>query len=101
MKDIDGRKVDAGDFFTRDKVFCMVCGRGFITLKKHIAVSHQMTPKEYRRMFGIPANKPLMAEAYSEYRKKVSARMGLASKIVKSRRAALTPSPDGEREEGG
>jgi len=34
--------------FGADKVICLVCGKGFTTLKKHIAVSHQMAPKEYR-----------------------------------------------------
>src|SRR5512134_3279988 len=41
--------------FGADKVICLVCGKNFTTLKKHIAVSHQMAPKEYRKAFGVPS----------------------------------------------
>ena len=41
--------------FGADKVFCMVCGQGMKTLKRHIATSHDMKPGQYRKAFGIPA----------------------------------------------
>jgi predicted transcriptional regulator len=55
--------------FGADKVYCLVCGKAFTTLKKHIAVSHQMSPKDYRKAFGIPSKTPLVARKYSEAKK--------------------------------
>src|SRR4030067_967472 len=39
--------------FGAAQVFCMECGKGFTTLKKHLAVSHNLTPKDYRKRFNI------------------------------------------------
>jgi predicted transcriptional regulator len=72
--------------FGADKVVCLVCGKGFTTLKKHIAVSHQMTPKEYRKAFGIPTKTPLVARKYSEAKRKIAQEKGLATKLAEGRK---------------
>ena len=41
--------------FGKNQIFCMICGKGFTTLKRHLAASHYMTAKEYRNQFDIPA----------------------------------------------
>lgn len=72
--------------FGADKVYCLVCGKTFTTLKKHIAVSHQMSPKDYRKAFGIPSKTPLVARKYSEAKKKIAQEKGLAKKLAEGRR---------------
>ncbi|HAR95156.1 MAG TPA: MucR family transcriptional regulator [Deltaproteobacteria bacterium] len=72
--------------FGADKVYCLVCGKAFTTLKKHIAVSHQMSPKDYRKAFGIPSKTPLVARKYSEAKKKIAQEKGLAKKLAEGRR---------------
>jgi predicted transcriptional regulator len=72
--------------FGADKVYCLVCGKPFTTLKKHIAVSHEMTPKDYRKAFGIPSKTPLVARKYSEAKKKIAQEKGLAGKLAEGRR---------------
>jgi len=72
--------------FGADKVVCLVCGKGFTTLKKHIAVSHQMTPKEYRKAFGVPSKTPLVARKYSEAKRKIAQDKGLALKLAEGRK---------------
>jgi predicted transcriptional regulator len=72
--------------FGADKVICLVCGKSFTTLKKHIAVSHQMTPKDYRKAFGVPSKTPLVARKYSEAKKKIAQEKGLAGKLAEGRR---------------
>lgn len=72
--------------FGADKVVCLVCGKGFTTLKKHIAVSHQMTPKEYRKAFGVPSKTPLVARKYSEAKRKIAQEKGLAAKLAEGRK---------------
>ncbi len=72
--------------FGSDKVFCMECGKGFTTLKKHLAISHNMTPKDYRKKFKVPAKTPLGARNYSEAKKKIAQKLGLAEKLAEGRK---------------
>lgn len=72
--------------FGPEKVFCMECGKGFTTLKKHLAISHNMTPKDYRKKFKIPSKTPLVARNYSEAKKKIAQKLGLAEKLAEGRR---------------
>lgn len=72
--------------FGAAQVFCMECGKGFTTLKKHLAVSHNLSPKDYRRKFKIPAKTPLVAKNYSEAKKKIAQKLGLAEKLAAGRK---------------
>lgn len=72
--------------FGAEKVFCMECGKGFTTLKKHLAIAHNLSPKEYRKKFGVPAKTPLVARKYSEAKKKIAQKLGLAEKLAEGRR---------------
>lgn len=72
--------------FGADKVFCLECGKGFTTLKKHLAVSHNQSPKDYRKKFNIPTKTPLVARNYSEAKKKIAQKLGLAEKLAAGRR---------------
>jgi len=49
-------------------------------------VSHEMTPKDYRKAFGIPSKTPLVARKYSEAKKKIAQEKGLANKLAEGRR---------------
>ena len=72
--------------FGAEQVFCMECGKGFTTLKKHIAASHNLSPKDYRKKFKIPAKTPLVAKNYSEAKKKIAQKLGLAEKLAAGRK---------------
>ncbi len=50
---------------TEDKVFCLCCGKGFKMLKRHLGAEHDLTETEYRRMFALPDDMPLVAPSYS------------------------------------
>ncbi len=73
--------------FGKEKVFCMLCGRGMKTLKRHLATAHDLKPGQYRRMFSIPAGTPLVAKDYSEARKKMAKDLNLAERLVEARAA--------------
>jgi predicted transcriptional regulator len=73
--------------FGTEKVFCMACGKGMKTLKRHLATAHDMKPGQYRKMFNIPAGTPLVAKDYSEARKKMAQDLNLAERLVKARAA--------------
>ncbi|MDT8441731.1 MAG: MucR family transcriptional regulator [Desulfuromonadales bacterium] len=73
--------------FGKDKVFCMICGKGMTTLTRHIKTTHSMTPAEYRKTFDIPRSQPLVAKNYSESRRKMAIDRGLPEKLAKARSA--------------
>lgn len=71
--------------FGAEKVFCMVCGQGMKTLKRHLANSHGLKPGQYRKQFGIPAGTALVAKNYSDARKIMAKELKLADRLVKAR----------------
>ena len=62
---------------TDDKVFCLCCGRGFTMLKRHLKAEHGLTEEEYRTLFGLPEDMPLVAPNYSERKAAYAKRVGL------------------------
>ncbi|MDF1554310.1 MAG: MucR family transcriptional regulator [Deferrisomatales bacterium] len=73
--------------FAADKVFCMVCGKGMKTLKRHLSTAHGLKPGEYRKQFGIPTGTPLIAKEYSQARRKMAQDLNLADGLAKARAA--------------
>lgn len=62
---------------TGDKVYCLCCGRGFTMLKRHLKAEHGLTEEEYRTLFGLPEDMPLVAPNYSERKAAYAKRVGL------------------------
>lgn len=73
--------------FGKDKIYCMICGKAFTTLKRHLKVAHDMMPGQYRKQFGIAAGTPLAAKNYSESRKKMALDKNLGEGLAKARAA--------------
>ncbi len=51
---------------TEDKVYCLCCGKGFKMLKRHLGAEHGLTEGEYRTLFSLPEDMPLVAPSYSK-----------------------------------
>ena len=64
---------------TDDKVYCLCCGRGFTMLKRHLKAEHGLTEEEYRTLFGLPEDMPLVAPNYSERKAAYAKRIGLGT----------------------
>jgi predicted transcriptional regulator len=81
----------------REYIVCLEDGMRARTLKRHLNSAHGMTPERYREKWGLPADYPLVAPAYSESRSKMAKKLGLGrkagTKIVrrKTRRARKSP----------
>ena len=73
--------------FGRDKIYCMICGKGMKTLSRHLKTSHGMTASEYRKQFDIPRSQSLAAKSYSETRRQMAIDRGLGEKLAKARAA--------------
>lgn len=70
---------------TPDAIICLEDGQSFKSLKRHLSSKFGMTPAEYRTKWGLPADYPMVAPAYSE------ARSALAKSIGLGRKAAVVP----------
>ncbi len=73
--------------FGKDKIYCMICAKGFKTLSRHLKTSHDMTASEYRKQFDIPRSQSLAAKNYSESRRQMAVERGLADNLAKARAA--------------
>lgn len=63
-----------------DHLVCLVCGAKQKTLKRHLMTSHDLTPQDYRREFGLPDSYPLTSPEYSERRRGMAMSFGLGRK---------------------
>lgn len=86
-EEVAGPAVTKRKAFGKDKVYCMICGKAFVTLKRHLTAAHEMKPGEYRKQFGIPGSQPLAAKAYSESRKQMAIDRNLGAGLAAARAA--------------
>ena len=49
-------------------------------LKRHLATRYHMTPDDYRRRWGLPADYPMVAPAYALQRSTLARKIGLGRK---------------------
>ncbi|MEA3361820.1 MAG: MucR family transcriptional regulator [Thermodesulfobacteriota bacterium] len=73
--------------FGKEKIYCMICGKGFKTLSRHLKTAHDMTAAEYRQQFDIPRSQSLASKNYSETRRQMAVDRGLADNLAKARAA--------------
>jgi predicted transcriptional regulator len=76
---------------SRDYITCLLCGRKQKLLKRHLSAAHQLTPPEYRELFGLKRDYPMTAPSYVEMRAEIAKRVGLGRpKKPEQRRAKAT-----------
>ena len=75
---------------THDAVFCLICGKGHKTLRRHLQTSHNLDPSAYRVMFDLKADYSLTAPGYSETRSGLALTLGLGRKRKDAEAAAET-----------
>lgn len=73
-------KVTKGRSLTEHSVTCMCCGTTMLSLKRHLRVSHNLTPEAYRAMWNLPTDWPIVAPDYSKRRSQLAKDNGLGKK---------------------
>ncbi|EZP73068.1 Transcriptional regulator, MucR family [Sphingomonas paucimobilis] len=73
-----------------DHILSLIDGKPYKTLKRHLAM-HDLTDKEYRERYNLPASYPLVAPSYSEARRAVAQKLGLGRKSVSADTAESAP----------
>ena len=63
-----------------EAITCLVCGKKFKSLKRHLQSAHQLTPREYRDAFKLKSDYPIVAPAYAAHRSDLAKSLGLGRK---------------------
>ncbi len=82
-----GPAVSRKKAFGKEKIFCMICGKGMKTLSRHLKTAHDKSAAEYRSQFDIPRSQSLAAKSYSEKRRQMAIDRGLGEKLAEARAA--------------
>jgi predicted transcriptional regulator len=72
--------VPVRDSVHRDHLVCLVCGKPFKSLRRHLQNAHELTPPAYRERFGLVRDYPMVAAASSEQRAAIARRSGLGQR---------------------
>ncbi len=70
---------------TADYIICLEDGRKLKMLKRYLRSHYDMSPDEYRKRWGLPADYPMVAPAYTERRSEFAKKIGLGKGVRKSR----------------
>lgn len=62
-----------------DHILSMIDGKPYRTLTRHLS-TNGLTPAEYRQRYGLKADYPMTAPAYSEMRRAMAKKIGLGRK---------------------
>ena len=62
---------------TPDFIVCLEDGKKLKMLKRHIRVSYNLSPEEYRKKWGLPDDYPMVAPKYASQRSELAKKSGL------------------------
>ena len=62
-----------------DYIVCLEDGRKLKMLRRYLKTQYDMTPDQYRRKWGLPADYPMVAPAYAEQRRDLAKKIGLGT----------------------
>jgi predicted transcriptional regulator len=70
---------------TSEHIVCLEDGRKLKMLKRYLRSRYDMSPDEYRKRWGLPADYPMVAPAYTERRSEFAKKIGLGKGVRKAR----------------
>ena len=65
---------------TPDYLICLEDGKKLKMLKRYLKANYDMTPKEYRERWDLPADYPMVAPNYTQQRSQLAKKIGLGHK---------------------
>ncbi|MBB4657706.1 MucR family transcriptional regulator [Parvularcula dongshanensis] len=80
---------------TDDYIICLEDGKKLKMLKRYLRTQYDMSPEEYRRKWGLPADYPMVAPNYAKRRSEFAKQIGLGTQggrktTKKARKKATT-----------
>jgi predicted transcriptional regulator len=76
---------------TPDYIISLENGRKFKSLKRYLRTSHNLSPDEYRKKWGLPADYPMVAPNYAAARSQLAKKLGLGRKPAPAPSKGRTP----------
>src|SRR5690348_6956094 len=64
----------------QDRIVCLVDGKSFSMLKRHLMTDHKLTPQQYRDKWGLARDYPMVAPNYAQTRSTLAKKIGLGHK---------------------
>lgn len=74
------------DSIQRNKIVCLECGKEFKQLSKSHLKSHDLTPKEYKKKYGLRTGQALVAKSLTAKRRKLAKEKKLGNKLAEYRK---------------
>lgn len=65
-----------------DYLVCLECGNKFLSIKRHLTVSHGLTPGQYRSKWDLRSDYPMTAPSYASLRSKIAKETGLGKETT-------------------
>ncbi|HVY83618.1 MAG TPA: MucR family transcriptional regulator [Caulobacterales bacterium] len=62
---------------TNDYIVCLEDGKKLKMLKRYLRSTYNISPEEYRKRWGLPADYPMVAPSYAARRSEFAKRIGL------------------------
>ena len=69
-----------------DFIVCLNDGRKLRALKRYLKRKYGLSPEAYREKWGLPADYPMVAPAYSELRAEIAKQKGGSANLSRSRK---------------
>ncbi len=65
---------------TPDYIVCLEDGKKLKMLRRHLKTTYQMSPEDYRKRWGLPADYPMVAPNYARRRSALAKKIGLGKR---------------------
>ena len=65
---------------TPDHLICLEDGKKLKMLKRHLKTAYGMSPEEYKKRWGLPADYPMVAPNYAAQRSRLAKEIGLGTR---------------------
>jgi predicted transcriptional regulator len=72
-------------------IVCLDCGFKGAMLRRHLTVTHKLTPADYRQRWNLPSDYPLVAPSYTARRSEMAKAIGLGRKRGTGGRRSKSP----------
>lgn len=73
--------VPVGKSVQHDYIVCLEDGKRLKMLKRYLRSTYNMTPEDYRKRWGLPADYPMVAPAYAARRSEFAKKIGLGKGV--------------------
>ncbi len=70
---------------TPDYIICLEDGQKLKMLKRYLRTHYDLSPEDYKRKWGLPADYPLVAPNYAKRRSQLAKKIGLGTTAAKKK----------------